>query len=60
MLTKQEKIEQFFDKHDWLLGDSFLKRAFAIYGYVMIAGVTVYGVILVVFMMLASIGLDVS
>ncbi|MBT7914982.1 hypothetical protein HN588_13860 [Candidatus Bathyarchaeota archaeon] len=60
MLTKQEKIEQFCDKHDWLLGDSFLKRAFAIYGYVMIAGVTVYGVILVVFMMLASIGLDVS
>ena len=55
MTSKQEKIEQFFDKHTWLMGDSFIKRALAIYGYVLVATWTVYSIMIVIVLMLLGV-----
>jgi len=44
------------EKQRWLDSDSFVKRSFAVYGYVIAATLMVYGFILVVAIVLAFFG----
>jgi len=48
----KQTIEQFFEKHNWLLGQSEIKRAFAIWGYTLLAGLLFYiGLFVIVFVL---------
>ncbi len=40
-------------KDSWLLSDSFLKRAFAIYGYNLVAGIIIAAGMLIILILLA-------
>jgi hypothetical protein len=37
-MKKQTELEKFVDEAPWLRGNSFMKRAFAIWGYAFLAG----------------------
>jgi hypothetical protein len=56
MAAKKEKIKKDeIDTHSykgWLNSDSFMKRAFACLGYQFVAGLTIYGILLGVFLVI--------
>lgn len=45
-MLEKESNEDTHSYKGWLNSDSFLKRAFAITGYQMVAGLIIYGIIL--------------
>jgi hypothetical protein len=55
-------LETRFPTSSWLFGTSFLKRAFAIYGYYFIAGLIIGVVIMLIFFacFLMSVGLGLA
>lgn len=53
---KTESIEKFFEEHDWLMGQNNVKRAFAIWGYALLASLMAWGVLFVFAMVIAFIG----
>jgi len=49
----KKKSEDTYSYKGWLNSDSFLKRAFAILGYQMVAGLIIYGIFLGVILIFA-------
>ena len=47
-MAKLTKFELFCEQHPWLTGEKEWKRALAIYGYCLLAGLMIYGGLLVV------------
>jgi hypothetical protein len=55
-------LETRFPTSSWLFGTSFLKRAFAIYGYYLVAGFIIGAVVMLIFFacFLLSVGLGLA
>jgi len=61
-MTKEKlnEMEQFFQDHDWLMGDNIVKRCFAMWGHVLLATLMFYVALFVVAFVIGMFGVFVN
>ena len=56
-MPEKKSKEDTYSYKGWLNSDSFLKRAFAVFGYSLIPFLIIYGIILVIALLFGGLGL---